>query len=368
MENGIGFATDRGSPSREAVVGLVSLIAAAAGEVESELDVGGVSFREVEIVVENISGGEGALGGGSSFDIVDDHLLGVGVRPEDVVFDGVVFEVKLKGDLAAVCLSGVVAKEGVVADLTEAGFSAILIVSAHDDPGSEVVMEEVVSEQDMIGESSGMFTGEFDAEVAPGDEVSGDGDVCAAIDVDSGSGLIAASGGEISAIAGVEGGVDIVNFIATANSIAGAVERVGKRGFTVLGIVFVADKIDADIIAMVDVVLGYEKVGDVSIDRDGFALPGAEFIDLVVFYNESVERGGLCAVAGDAKSVSVFGGVVLVDVVDFAVGDFDAAAGAFDLDADGDFGGTGGHVVFDLEVADGDVVAVQNFDESGASA
>src|SRR5262249_37529798 len=90
----------------------------------------------------------------------------------------------LDPDLAEARTEGVVAEQGVVAELAAADPSYGLGEAAEDEPRLLVGEEEMVAYDDPRGDDAVIFRSDLDAEVGLGDDVSPDRDVAPAVDVD----------------------------------------------------------------------------------------------------------------------------------------------------------------------------------------
>lgn len=203
-------------------------------------------------------------------------------------------------------------------------------------------MNQIVAQDDIVRGPYGVFTGQLDAEIAMVGAIALHDDLGAAIDVDPRCGLITPTRYKIAAVAGIVGGIDVIDRVAAAHAVAGAVDAGGSG-------TFVSDEVDADIVAVVHDVIAHSKICDVAIEGDGLALTSAEVIDFVTFEDEGIDRRCARSIDGDAETIRALVGAALPDVMDLVTDELDASSGAFHLDAYGDPSSGGGGEIADLE-------------------
>src|ERR1039458_1888489 len=122
---------------------------------------------------------------------------------------------------------------------------------------------------------------------------------------------------------------------------------------------FVSNHVDADVVIVVNEVVGDSKIGHVTIHIQRLAVPGPHVVNFVAIDDQFVDGSLRRAVNGDAESIAVLlrGGR---DVVHQIVQNPDSRARARNPYATGNQFGAAGSVVTDFKTTDDDVTQVSH--------
>src|SRR5947209_6299898 len=142
-----------------------------------------------------------------------------------------------------------------------------------------------------------MFAGNFDSEIDVVDEIALNRDVCSTVDVDA-IGTPAVLG-----IRRVVVGCDVVNRVLGDSAVACLViGRVGRSAFK-------SDYVDADVVVVVNEIIGDGESVDVAVECERFTASGFEVIEFVAGKSDVVERaGGLVTVERYAQGIGAASG------------------------------------------------------------
>ena len=164
-----------------------------------------------------------------------------------------------------------------------------------------------------------MFAGKLDSDIAVVDPVSFDDDVLSAVHVES-------VGAAVRSIGRIAVRRDVVDDVVCADAVARLVQR-GGRAFALK-----AYEIDADVVVVVDLVVGDDEVLYVAVEHHALAPPGLASGNLVAVDGDVAEGSrAVGAIDGDAMTTGFAGGID--DVGHRVVADLDEAAGASHPDA-----------------------------------
>lgn len=271
-------------------------------------------------------------------DVVEGASVAAFVNDDKVIFEAIGGGI-LNDELAMKVVraegEAVVANDSVIEDTAMDDTAAVAVVATDGKADFIVMVEEVITDNDVARDPSGVFGTELDSDITFCDDVTFDDDILAAIGVDAGG---------VAAAVGRAGAGDAVT---DAAAIARAARGV-DGGFT-------ADHVDADVVDVVDDVAKNKEVGDIAVEGEGFAGGGLAVTDVVVGDNDIGVRSCLGTVDGDSHAVST------ADPVDGVAYDVEVGAASFKHDGGAALAG-GGFVAADMEAVylnEGDVVAVK---------
>src|ERR1035437_2129372 len=190
-----------------------------------------------------------------------------------------------------------------------------------------------------------MFAGCLDAVVDVDEEGPLERDIRAAVTIE-GVGVVS------KALTWIRYPADVIDRVPTYYPVHSLVVADGTNAF-------VSNHVDADVVIVVNEVVGDSKIGHVPIYIQRFAVPGPHVVNFVAIDDQFVDGSLRRAVNGDAESVAV-----LLrrgrDVVHQIVQNPDSRARARDPDATGNQVGAAGSVVTDFKTTDGDVTQVSH--------
>src|SRR5580692_11491777 len=185
-----------------------------------------------------------------------------------------------------------------------------------------------------------MFAGRFHVQVAVVDGVALEGDVSAAIAIET-VGIVG------FALAGIGNSADVVNRIAADLAVPGLVGTTRTHALK-------ANGIDSDVVIVMHDVVRDGEVGHISIYVHRFALAGFQVVDLVAADGQIRNGKARAPIYGDAKCIPILLRCGR-DVVHQIVEQLEAAAGTSDPDASRSKGGLVGREIADLKSAHRDV-------------
>ena len=220
-------------------------------------------------------------------------------------------------------------------------------------PGVQAAGDQVALDEDVIGAAPGVFGRDLDPDVTAGDMVVADDDVGAAVDVDAVRAVappvpLPVGGIPLRAHAsdGVVGDQPVTGAIGVGIAI-----RPGQRGLE-------SDRVDADVVHVVDVVADDGPVGDVAVHHDGLAGTQPQPVDRVRADGQIRDRSvRIVAVHGDAMGVDVEAAqrrVVVAQVVHVIADDADALVVTVYVDPGRHHAAVRGAVAGDVQSANGD--------------
>src|SRR5215831_15345477 len=325
-----------GLKGRERDVGLV---------VPDECGAGGSARGEVEVVVQICWVGD------RCGEVVDGE--GLCTRVHDVVLEHVVGGVVLNLKFAAARVLAIVLVQGVVDDGDMVAAADLAGVATNGNSRGVAEVNEIVARGHVGGVPAGVFAGHFDADVDIVDQVALDQDVGATVDVNSVGAPAVFGIGRISVR------TDVVDSIQGDGAVAGLIIRgIGRDTFK-------ADSVDADVVVVVDQVVGDGEGIDVAVYGEGLAAARLQMVDLIAADGDVVQRGWrLRAVESDAQRVGIAARCSRHNVVDVIVKQLQIASGAGDPDPDRNLASGSGFVVADFQSTDDHIALAGNVDQA----
>ena len=187
------------------------------------------------------------------------------------------------------------------------------------------MIDDVVAEHHVAGDVAGVFAGHL-AEIGIVDQVAFHDHAGAAI-------AIVGVGSDLVVIDRVGRGTDVVNGVAENPAVAGLVVGGVRRNS------LESDVVEADVVAVVNQIVGLHEILHVAVEGDVLAASGGVVINLISPQRDVINGcRRLCSVQGDGQRV---GGVAtaerLHNVVDMIVHNFNVAARALEVDSHGNF-------------------------------
>jgi hypothetical protein len=315
----------------------------------------------VVVVVEDQVG---VLGRGAGRGVAEQHDRLAGLRRRDrVVGDRGVVDVVLQQHLGGAVLEGVVAAQHVAGDRDVERLAAVLVVAADRQTGVAAAGHRVAGDPDAVGASLLPLRRRLDADVRRVDPVRGDDDVGAAVDVDAVGAVAPAVVLPVGRIALAD---DAGHVVARDHAVPGPVD-VGEAVRPGDG-VLEADRVDADVVVVVDDVAGDRPAVDVAVEHQRLARPEHEMIELVVVDPHVGDRGRrVGAVDGDPVGVHLHAAeraVVVAEMVDVVAAEPDGVAGAGHEYADRHRGECLCAIAGDRQAGDADIGTVADLHHS----
>ena len=132
------------------------------------------------------------------------------------------------------------------------GTPAIRVVAAEGNTHNIIIVHKIIFDSDIARVFTFMLAGNFDSDVAFMDYISFNSNVCSAINVNT----IAAS---IAFVDGVRWGIDIIYSITDTDSISRSIK--GSNA----AYAFMSDKINADVVIIMDYIVGDHEILNISV-------------------------------------------------------------------------------------------------------
>src|SRR5215472_1527615 len=325
--------------------GLIGCKCAVSFVVPDECGAGGSAGGEIEVVVEICRVGHRCS------EVVDGE--GLCTRVHNVVLEHVVGGVVLNLKFAAARVLAVIFVQGVVDDSDMVAAPDLAGVTTNGNSRGVAEVNEVVARSHVGGVPAGVLAGHFDADVDIVNQVALDQDVRAPVDVNPVGAPAVFGIGRISVR------TDVVNGIEGDGAVAGLIIRgIGRDAFK-------ANSVDADVVVVVDQVVGNGEGIDVAVDREGLAAARLQVVDLIAADGDVVQRGRcLRPVESDAQRVGIAARCCRHNVVDVVVKQLQIASGAGDPDPDRNLASGSGFVVADFQSLDDHVALAGNVDQA----
>ena len=242
--------------------------------VPDECGAGGSAGGEVEVVVHVCWVGH------RCGEVVDGEGLCTGIH--DVVLEHVVGGVVLDLKFAAAGVIAVVFVQGVVDDGDMVAAADLAGVTTNGNSRGVAEVDEVVARGHVGGVPAGVLAGHFDADVDVVDQVALDQDVGATVDVNPVGAPAVFGIGRISVRS------DVVDGIEGDGAVAGLIiGGIGRNAFK-------ANGVDADVVVVVDQVVGDGEGIDVAVDGEGLAAARLQVVDLIAADGDVVREAGAC--------------------------------------------------------------------------
>src|SRR6266576_1301449 len=249
--------------------------------VPDECGAGGSAGGEVKVVVHICRVGH------RCGEVVDGE--GLCTRVHNVVLEHVVGGVGLNLKFTAARVLAIVLVQGVVDDGDMVAAADLAGVTTNGNSRGVAEVNEVVARSHVDGIPAGVLAGHFDADVDIVDQVALDQDVGATVDVNPVGAPAVFGIGRISVR------TDVVDGIEGDGAVAGLIIRgIGRDAFK-------ANSVDADVVVVVDQVVGNGEGIDVAVDGEGLAAACPQVVDLIAADGDVVQRGRrLRAIESDA--------------------------------------------------------------------
>src|ERR1035437_5547173 len=325
--------------------GLIGRERAVSLVVPDECGAGGSAGGEVEVVV-HICGVGHRCG-----EVVDSE--GLCTRVHNFVLEHVVGGVVLNLKFAAARVLAIVLVQGVVDDSDMVAATDLAGVTTNGNSRGVAEVNEVVARSYVGGVPAGVLAGHFDADVDIVDQVALDQDVGATVDVNP------VGAPAVFGIRRISVRTDVVDGIEGDGAVAGLIIRgIGRDAFK-------ANSVDADVVVVVDQVVGNGEGIDVAVDGEGLAAARLQVVDLIAADGDVVQRGWrLRTVESDAQRIGIAARCCRHNVVDVVVKQLQIASGAGDPDPDRNLASGSGFVVTDFQSPDDHVALAGNVDQA----
>ncbi len=178
-------------------------------------------------------------------------------------------------ELTISILEGIVHVKGVTDEITVVDPAAVGIIPPEDDTDFVVIVDDIVADNHAGHNNAGILGADLDPQVALMDKVALDNDIRTPVDVDA---------RPVTAPVTGPGPVDMV---AAADSISG--------NAVVAGPALAPDKIYADVVHVMDGIVGDLEAVDIAVENQGLALGWIAVVDQVSVYDDIGDGDGIGA-------------------------------------------------------------------------